>query len=192
MSGCAERSHMQRDSVLRRAFRLCGSCGQQGSKRLMSSPCDKKTAGNSRRATAAGGSPVALGHARLLKRATADEVLIFPAIRRRPLAAGYSPNADRLPRRAGPAYRENFTRPPTITTSARPINSRPAKGVLRALRAELRRIDRPADLRVDDRHVGVGADLERALVDAQDLRRIERHLANRGGPIEMAGLDQLA
>ena len=55
-----------------------------------------------------------------------------------------------------------------MTVSARPVNSQPAKGVLVLFERNCAGIDRPADLRVDDRHVGVGADGQRALVDAQD------------------------
>ena len=44
------------------------------------------------------------------------------------------------------------------------------EGRVRALGAKLRRVDLPADLRVDDRHVGVGADRPRLdhLVRFQD------------------------
>src|SRR5436190_19291616 len=48
-----------------------------------------------------------------------------------------------------------------------------------APRFHLLRVDGPAIVRVDDRHVGTGADAERPFVDADDLGRIDRHLADR-------------
>ena len=70
----------------------------------------------------------------------------------------------------------NRTSPSTITRTARPIISAPSNGVLRLrdLNSLARTVQRTVG--VDDRDVGVGADLERALGQSEDAGRVDRQL----------------
>ena len=53
------------------------------------------------------------------------------------------------------------------------------------------RIDFPADVRIDHRNVGIGADRKCAFLQVQNPRGIDRHLGDRRGPVEIAGLNEL-
>ena len=65
-----------------------------------------------------------------------------------------------------------------------------AKRRVAALGMELVGVDRPRQIRVDDRHVGIGTRPERSLVDTEKLRRVICQLADDVRPAQIARFDQ--
>ena len=77
-----------------------------------------------------------------------------------------------------------------MTVWARPRTSQPPKGVLRLLERNRAGSIVQRVVGVDDRDVGVGAGAERPLGNPQQLRRVDRELADHLGPGQVARLDQ--
>ena len=77
-----------------------------------------------------------------------------------------------------------------MTVWARPRTFQPPKGVLRLLERNCAGSIVQRSVGVDDRDVGVGTGAERPLGNAQELRRVDRQLADHLGPGQVAGLDQ--